>query len=126
MIKLTVSGLIAASVVALSAGSASAQNYWADRHDNRGGWSSIDSRQAQLDRRIERGMQTGQLSRQEAWRLRQEFRQIARLENRYRADGLSRWERADLDRRFDALSARIRYERHDRDYGYGYGYDYRR
>ena len=40
---------------------------------------------------------------------------LARLEARYRRDGLSQWERADLDRRFDRLSAQIRYERRDRD-----------
>ncbi len=28
---------------------------------------------------------------------------------------------AMLDRRFDRISAQIRYERHDRDYGAGYG-----
>jgi hypothetical protein len=66
----------------------------------------------------------GTLSRREAYRLRSEFQQIARLQARYRADGLSGWERADLDRRFDILSNEIRAERHDQ-YGYGYGYDRR-
>ena len=61
----------------------------------------------------------GQLTRGEAYRLRREFQRIAYLENRYRANGLSSWERADLDRRFDALSAQIRFERRDGDrYGY--------
>ena len=32
----------------------------------------------------------------------------------------------DLDRRFNILSAKVRYERHDRDYGYGYGHGPRR
>jgi hypothetical protein len=42
----------------------------------------------------------------------------------YRANGLTNWERADLDRRFDRLSQRIRMEARDDDrYGYGYGYD---
>jgi len=44
-----------------------------------------------------------------------EFHDIARLEARYRVNGLSNWERADLDRRFDRLDAQIRFERHDRD-----------
>ena len=122
MNKLIVSGLIAASAVALTAGSASAQARWGDR----GGWMPINQRQEQLDRRIDRGLENGQLSRREAFSLRREFNDIARLESRYRINGLSNWERTDLDRRFDALSARIRYERHDRDYGYGYGNDYRR
>ena len=93
-------------------------------------WQSINQRQAQLDRRIDVGVRTGQLTRVEATRLRAEFRQIAQLEVRYRrTNGLQGWERNDLDRRFDILSRKIRIERHDRDdrrgpgpgYGYGYG-----
>ena len=72
---------------------------------------------------IVRKFADGQLNRQEASRLRNEFYDIARLERRYRANGLSGWERADLDRRFDVLSSKIRWERRDNDrYGYGYGY----
>jgi hypothetical protein len=131
MKKIITSGLIAASVLALSAGAASAQS-WGDRRsdrsersdyrNDRGGWVSIDARQEQLDRRIDRGVHTGDLTRREAWRLRQEFNQIAQLEHRYRMNGLSGWERADLDRRFDRLAAQIRWERRDNQYGSGYGY----
>jgi hypothetical protein len=140
MKKLTTLTLIgAASALALGATAASAQSY-GDRHDGyrqdsyrqdsyrgdgyRGGYVSIDQRMAQLDRRIDRGVRDGTLSRREAYRLRSEFQQIARLQARYRADGLNGWERADLDRRFDILSNQIRAERHD-EYGYGYGYDRR-
>lgn len=80
------------------------------------GWQPINQRQANLDHRIDVGVRNGSLTRAEAGRLRAEFNDIARLEARYRrSNGLSAWERADLDRRFDALSARIRYERNDRD-----------
>jgi hypothetical protein len=136
MKKLTTLTLIgAASALALGATAASAQSY-GDRNDGyrqdsyrsdgyRGaGYVSIDQRMAQLDRRIDRGVRDGSLSRREAYRLRSEFQQIARLQARYRADGLNGWERADLDRRFDILSNEIRAERHDQ-YGYGYGYDRR-
>ena len=84
-----------------------------DRYDR--DWVSINQRQRQLDRRIDQGIRNGQLTRREAQSLRREFHQLARLEDRYRRNGLSRWERHDLDRRFDALEARIRYERRDRD-----------
>ena len=90
-------------------------------------WQDINQRQAQLDRRIDQGVRNGQLTRYEATSLRTEFRQIAQLEVRYRrTGGLQGWERADLDRRFDSLSRKIRFERHDRDdrhpgYGGGYG-----
>ena len=83
-------------------------------HNN---WQSINQRQAQLDRRIDQGVRNGTLSRREAIRLRSEFRQIAMLEAQYRRSGrgLDNRERADLDRRFDRLSAQIRAERRDRD-----------
>lgn len=77
-------------------------------------WQPINARVANLDRRIDVGVRNGSLTRGEANRLRGEFRQIVRLEQRYRQGGLSQWERRDLDRRFDALSQRIRWERNDR------------
>jgi Ni/Co efflux regulator RcnB len=87
---------------------------------------SINQRQDQLDRRIDMGVRNHSLTRSEASRLRSELRETARLEDRYRRGGLSGWERADLDRRFDRISAQIRVERRDRDYGYGYGNSPRR
>jgi len=78
-------------------------------------WQSINERQARMDERIDMGVRNGSLTRSEAGRLRSEFTALARLEARYRHDGLSGSERADLDRRFDALSSQIRYERNDRD-----------
>lgn len=77
-------------------------------------WRPINARQAQLDARIDQGIRSGSLNRREAVRLRADFRQLNQLENRYRAGGLSNWERRDLNRRFDVLSARVRYEKHDR------------
>lgn len=79
-------------------------------------WTDINHRQAALDHRIDQGVRNGSLTRREAAGLRAEFQTIARLEYRYRrTGGLQAWERADLDRRFNILSAKIRYERHDRD-----------
>jgi hypothetical protein len=94
-------------------------NNW---RDGQGRWMNINQRQDRLERRIEQGLRSGKLTRREAYRLRTDFQAIARLETRYRVNGLSTWERADLDRRFDTLAARIRWERRDGDrYGYGYG-----
>ena len=133
MRKLTTLAVLAATTaLTLGAGAANAQPYgrWGDDgrwHDDRGHWTSINQRQAQLDRRIDRGLRSGDLTRSEAQRLRVEFNRIARLEARYRANGLSNWERADLDRRFDRLAAQIRYERRDgQRHGDDYGYGWRR
>ncbi len=76
-------------------------------------WQTINERQAQLDQRIDAGVRSGQLTRAEAARLRAEFRQIAQLETRYRRNGLTANERADLDRRFDRLAMQIRIDRND-------------
>lgn len=105
MKRLTTLALATASVAAVTAGAAHAQP----------GWQSINQRQANLDARIDQGVRNGSLTRAEALRLRAEFRDVAALEDRYRANGLSAWERQDLDRRFDSLSTQIRYERRDRD-----------
>lgn len=103
MIKSLAVSALSVALIAGAAAPAAAQS-----------WQNINQRQANLDRRIDVGVRNGSLTRAEAGRLRAEFRQIARLETRYRANGLSLRERRDLDRRFDLLSARIRYERHDR------------
>ena len=112
--------VLAAASVAVPA---AAQSYGPNHGPNRppvagpgyNNWQSINQRQVQLDRRIDQGVRSGQLSRREATRLRSEFNSLVRLESQYRRGGLSAWERTDLDRRFDRLSAQIRVERNDRD-----------
>lgn len=112
----TKTALIGATALSLlaGAGAASAQPY-------RGGYMPVEQRLDRLNDRIDRGIQSGQLDRREAMRLRNDARDLRRLSFRYSRDGLSGWERADLDRRFDRLSARINWDRHDAQYGYGYG-----
>jgi hypothetical protein len=84
-------------------------------------WQPVNQRQAQIERRIDQGIRNGSLSRREAVSLRGEFRGIARLEQRYRrSNGLSLTERRDLDRRFNALSQKVRVDRHDRNGRPGY------
>lgn len=102
-----------ALVVASVALPAAAQSY--GRGSDYRSWQSVNQRQAALDRRIDVGVRTGQISPREAARLRNEFRALARLEVSYRRNGLTNWERSDLDRRFDRLSTQIRYERRDGD-----------
>ena len=79
-------------------------------------WQTINNRQANIEQRIDQGVRRGDLTRQEAMRLRGEFRTLERLEINYRRSGggLSTWERRDLDQRFDRLSQRVFVERHDR------------
>jgi len=109
-----------AAATALSAGAASAQGYGPGRQ-----WMPIEQRLERLDHRIDQGVRSGQLTRREAYQLRAQFNSIVRLEARYGRNGLSTWERVDLDRRFDDLSASIRMARRDEDRRYGYN-DYPR
>ena len=118
MKKLLIPALAVA--VASAALPAAAQSY--DRHgpsrghgyeQNYGGWNSISQRKHNLDRRIDQGIRNHQLSRREASRLQDELNSLVRLERSYMRGGLTRWERQDLDRRYDRLSAKVRYERND-------------
>lgn len=78
---------------------------------------TINERQASLDARIDAGVRQHTLTAAEAASLRGEFQNIARLETSYKASapGLTDQEKADLNRRFDALSARIKVDRADND-----------
>lgn len=99
---------LATAVVAVPAAAAPAPAPWQQ------GWQSINQRQANIDRRIDQGIRNGALNRAEAQRLRIQFRDLNRLEQQYRRNGLNMAERRDLDRRFDALSRRVFTQKHDR------------
>lgn len=75
---------------------------------------SVNQRERNVQDRIALGVRNGSLTRSEASRLRTRLANIERLEWRYRRNGLSYWERQDLNRRYDVLSRAIRYQRHDR------------
>jgi opacity protein-like surface antigen len=123
--KMTLAALAATAGLAAAAAPAAAQDWRYDRpgygYDygyaryDRGDYN-IDARQARLNDRIEDGVRDGSITWREARELREQSRDIARVEARYRYDGLNGWERADLDRRLDRLDQQIRYERRDGDY----------
>ncbi|MBR7618200.1 hypothetical protein JKL49_02265 [Phenylobacterium sp. 20VBR1] len=123
--------IAAASALAAAALPAAAQSYDrgydrghqdGGRWDDRGGPERGIVRGDDLQVRINRAERHHQISRREAFRLREQLRIAESLSWRYRADGVvTRWERADLDRRFDSIRIQLRYERNDRDYGSGYG-----
>ena len=79
-------------------------------------WASISQRQANLSQRIDQGLRSGALTRPEAYRLKSQLRDVAGLEYRYARSGgrIDMRERADLDRRYDAIGAQVRFEKHDR------------
>ena len=79
-------------------------------------WASISQRQANLNQRIDQGIRSGALDRREAYQLKSQLRDVVGLEYRYARSGgrIDGRERADLDRRYDAISAKVRVEKHDR------------
>jgi hypothetical protein len=81
-------------------------------------WTSIDQRQANLDARIDASVRDRSLTNRAAASLRSDFNELSRLEADYRRGGLTMAERADLDHRFDLLSARIRSNRNDDETGW--------
>ncbi len=89
--------------------------------------ADINGQEANIAQRINQGERGGGLTRREAFQLRAQLQQIQDLEARYRHNhggysrgpaGLSNFERADLQRRLDALSARVFTNRHDADRRY--------
>ena len=94
---------VAASALAVAA-PASAQS-----------WQSINQRQANLDHRIDVGVRNGSLTRNEAGApARRVQRSGASRSALSLSNGLSRGERADLDRRFDRSEHAHPLERNDR------------
>ena len=105
--KRIVLSVIAAGALAGAAVPAFAQGYRSSD------WQPLSMRQNQIERRIDQGLASGQLTRREARGLRNEFGNLLRLEARYKVNGLSYGERTDLQRRYDTLATRVRYEKHD-------------
>ena len=77
-------------------------------------WQPMRQRAANIEQRIDMGVRNGSLTRREASTLKTQFANLKRLEWRYSRNGLTNWERRDLDNRYDRLSRMVRVERHDR------------
>lgn len=103
--------VVAIAVGSLFAGAAFAQSNY-----------SIEQRDRIEQARIDRGVESGQITSREADRLQGQRAQIERMESRARSDGtLTRNERARIDGAQDRLSRDIRRESNDRQTSNGYG-----
>jgi hypothetical protein len=77
---------------------------------------AVNHRQHRQEHRVEQGLRSGELTRQEAKGLRQEERGIRQEERAYKSDGkLTRAERKDLHRDLNQASKDIYREKHDDD-----------
>jgi hypothetical protein len=119
-----------AAIGALAAAAPAAAQY--DRQANVGvGLDGVEGRIAQLEARLQAGIQQGRISRREAIPLRLRLRELKRIEFQYGRDGLNGRERADLQQRIRGLRQELRvadgggdraYDRYDNDDGpYGRG-----
>ena len=64
------------------------------------GQTGYQNRTAQLDARLQAGISTGAITRAEARPIREQIRYLTRLEQTYAADGVTKAERQDLQRRY--------------------------
>jgi hypothetical protein len=99
--------LMAAGTAAIAAVPAAAQIGTQTNVNARAG-VNIQTRIAQLETRLQTGIQSGAITRTEARSLRQELRALTRLEQRYSRNGLTQAERQDLQQRLRALRQQFR------------------
>ena len=78
-------------------------------------FAPVNQRAQMIQSRIDQGIRSGGLDRREAFKLQNQLRGIQKLEYRYRLSGgrIDLRERADLERRYDALGAKVRFDKHD-------------
>ncbi|HET9640513.1 MAG TPA: hypothetical protein VFP12_15040 [Allosphingosinicella sp.] len=83
------------------------------------GYGNVEVRADQLQMRLQAGIRSGAISRAEAVPLREQLRQLSRLEMLYARDGISGRERADLQHRINSLRQDIRIAERGSDGRYG-------
>lgn len=109
----------ALSAVGLAAPAVAQDRYGGNAYGYANGHGGIQARTDQLRQRLQFGVQRGTISRQEAVYLRDGVRQLTRLERHYSRDGLSRYERRDLQGRIQQLQQQIHLAERNRDDRYG-------
>jgi len=103
---------------------------------NAGGSVGASARIDQLQARLQAGIRSGTISRSEARSIEPQLRQLMDLERRYSANGLTQWERQDLQQRIRGVRQQLQVadggsrqydqygdydDRYDQRYGQGYG-----
>lgn len=111
-----------AALGAIAAAAPAAAQYGYGNNVNAGGAVGISNRIAQLNARLQAGIDAGVIDRAEGRELRMELRQISRLERQYSYNGLTQAERRDLQQRLRDFREDLRLAdggRYDRDNRYG-------
>ncbi|HTD90865.1 MAG TPA: hypothetical protein VK663_09395 [Burkholderiales bacterium] len=109
--KITI--ILAALTMTALSGIASAQTPATTPSDARG--ARIDQRQANQQERIDRGINSGQLTPRETVRLEKGQAHVQKMEDKARADGkVTKSEARHIERAQDRQSARIYDQKHDK------------
>jgi hypothetical protein len=114
--------MAAMGAIAVAAPAAAQSWGYNNANANARGAVGISNQIAQIDARLQAGIRSGDISRNEAMRLRAQLREITRLEGRYSYNGFTQAERQDLRQRLRAVREDIRMAdngRYDRDSRYG-------
>jgi hypothetical protein len=107
--------LAATSAIAAAAPASAQPGYGGSRYGN----GNVEVRADQLQIRLQAGVRSGAITRAEAMPLREQLRQLTRLETLYARDGISGRERADLQQRINTLRQGIRMAERGADGRYG-------
>ena len=95
------------------------------KHNNSYFWQDVERRQHKQERRIERGVDKGQLTRREAKKLHREQRHVAKQIRRLaRYNYISRQDKRDVMEHLDYVSEKIRILKHNQNYVHRKAYRY--
>jgi hypothetical protein len=111
--------LAATSAIAAAAPASAQSGYGGNGYGNGYGYGNAEVRADQLQLRLQAGIRSGAITRAEAVPLREQLRQLTRLEALYARDGISGRERADLQHRINSLRQGIRMAERGADGRYG-------
>jgi hypothetical protein len=110
--KNLVYAVVGASALAMSVPAAAQVNaqggVYAGQQSTYPGQPGTENRIAQLDARLQAGIQAGTITRAEARPIRQQIRQLSQLERQYSANGLTKRERQDLQARLQNVRRQLR------------------
>jgi hypothetical protein len=101
----------AAAITMLSISAPSSAQYYPNSNANQYGTSAngnVSARIGQLDARLEAGVRNGTITRNEARPIRQQIRQLRRLESQYAVNGISGQERAALQQQIRTIRQQLR------------------
>ncbi|HEU0098687.1 MAG TPA: hypothetical protein VFQ67_07910 [Allosphingosinicella sp.] len=115
MNKIIFTALAATSAIAATAPASAQSGYGGNGYAN----GNVEVRADQLQMRLQAGLRSGAITRAEAVPLREQLRQLTRLESLYARDGISGRERADLQHRINSLRQGIRMAERGADGRYG-------